>query len=113
MVFLSENVFEKIIKKEIPADIVYETETVLCFWDIKPQAKVHILIIPKQYIKTAKEVTVENKEVFADLFLAAKEVASQFRLEGYKLIMNVDEAGGQVVPHVHFHLLSPDYTHNL
>lgn len=109
MTFMPHNIFKKIISRDVPADIVYETESVLCFHDINPQAEVHILIIPKQEIKTAKDITENNKAVFAELFLAAKVVSKQFHLSGYKLIMNVDESGGQVVPHVHFHLLSPDY----
>ena len=109
MAFLSENIFKKIIQKEIPADIVYETDTILAFRDIAPKAKTHIVIIPKHEYVTAKEVTSENTAVFGELFLAAKEIAEKLHMHGYKLHMNVDEAGGQVVPHVHLHFLSPDY----
>ena len=109
MAFLSENIFKQIIDKSIPAKIVYETDGILAFHDIAPKAKVHILIIPKEEMVTAMEVTENNIAIFGELFLAAKAIAAQFGLEGYKLHMNVGEKGGQVVPHVHLHLLSSDF----
>jgi len=113
MSFLPENIFLKIISGEIPSNKVYETDEILAFRDITPKAKTHILIIPKAEIVTAKDVTTENTELFGELFLAAKIIAEQEGLSGYKLHMNVDETGGQVVPHLHLHLLSPDYKSNL
>lgn len=113
MAFLETNIFEKIINGEIPCEKVFETEDVLAFRDIAPKAKTHILIIPKKTLVTAKEVTEENLELFGELFLAAKKIAEQEGLKGYKLHMNVDDAGGQVVPHVHLHLLSPDFKTSL
>lgn len=109
MVFLKDDIFARIVDRSISADIVYETDRILAFRDIAPKARVHILIIPKASIKTAKEITTVNIALFGELFLAAKEIAQQQGLTGYKLHMNVDEDGGQVVPHVHLHLLSPDY----
>jgi histidine triad (HIT) family protein len=113
MAFLSHNIFADIIAGTIPADVVHETPTILAFKDIAPKAKTHIVIIPKQCLKTAKEVTPQNTALFGELFLAAKDVAQKLGLPGYKLHMNVDEPGGQVVPHVHLHLLSADYQSNL
>ena len=113
MPFLEVDIFEKIINREIPADIVYEGKRIIAFKDINPKAQVHIVITTKESIKTAKEISEKNLEVFGALFLAAKNIASEFKLEGYKLHMNVDEAGGQVVPRVHMHLLSPDYKSDL
>lgn len=113
MAFLKENIFKKIIDGDIPAKVVYETETVLAFYDIAPKAKTHIVIIPKQEMVTAKEVNADNTSLFGELFLAAKEIAKKLNMPGYKLHMNVDEAGGQVVPHVHLHFLSPDYQSRL
>jgi histidine triad (HIT) family protein len=113
MTFLPKNIFKQIINGELPAKKVYETDTILAFHDLYPKAKTHILIIPKIELKTAKEVTTENTQLFGELFLAAKIIAEQENLAGYKLHMNVDEAGGQIVPHVHLHLLSPDYKSNL
>ena len=109
MAFLPTNIFAKIIAGEIPANKVYETDTILAFRDIAPKAKTHIIIIPKEELVTAKEVHSANLELFGELFLAAKLIAEKEGLKGYKLHMNVDEAGGQVVPHVHLHLLSPDF----
>ncbi len=113
MSFLDTNIFAKIISREIPADIVYENERVMAFKDINPKAKVHIIIIPKAEIVTAKEVDENNLSLFGELFLVARYVAEQNNLMGYKLHMNVDEEGGQVVPHAHLHLLSPDYKSDL
>lgn len=113
MSFAPTDVFEQIINREIPADIVFETETVIAFRDINPKAKTHILIVPKANLVTAKEVRRDNIDQFGKLFLVAKQVAEMENLEGYKLHMNVDEEGGQVVPHVHLHLLSPDFKTNL
>ena len=107
--FLPTDIFAQIVSGDIPCDKVFETDTILAFRDIAPKAKTHIVIIPKANIITAKEVTPDNLELFGELFLAAKEIAEQEGLEGYKLHMNVDEKGGQVVPHVHLHLLSPDF----
>ena len=109
MTFLDTDIFAKIIAGEISCDKVFENERILAFWDIQPKAKIHILIIPKENIVTAKEVTEENKELFGELFLVAKQVAEKLNIPGYKLAMNVGEEGGQIVPHVHLHLLSADY----
>lgn len=113
MAFIPVNIFQQILDHEIDADRVYETETILAFRDINPKAKTHILIIPKEPLKTAKEVNQENTQLFGELFLAAKNIAEIEDLDGYKLHMNVDEAGGQIVPHVHLHLLSADYKSSL
>lgn len=113
MPFLETDIFEKIINREIPANIVFETDRVIAFKDINPKAETHILIVPKAALKTAKEIHEENLALFGELFLVAKQVAETLDLKGYKLHMNVDEAGGQVVPRVHLHLLSPDFKTDL
>lgn len=109
MTFLDTDIFAKIVAGEIPCEKVFENERILAFKDIQPRAKEHILIIPKENIVTALEVTEDNKELFGELFLVAKQIAQDLNLPGYKLAMNVGEAGGQIVPHVHLHLLSADY----
>lgn len=106
---LSENPFAKIIAGQLPADVVYETPTVIAFRDIKPQAKTHILICPKEEIQTAMHMEDAHEPLFGQLFTAARQVAALEGLKGYKLHMNVGDAGGQVVPHVHLHLLSGDW----
>lgn len=109
MAFLPENIFKKIIDGNLPCNKVYEDDDILAFHDIAPKAKTHIIIIPKEEIVTALEVNQGNTNLFGKLFLAAKTIAKDLKLEGYKLHMNVGEAGGQIVPHVHLHLLSSDF----
>jgi len=109
MAFLDTDIFAQIVEGKIPADKVYEDDEYLAFRDITPKAETHILIIPKENLVTAMEVTEDNKALFGGLFLVARKVAEFLNLHGYKLHMNVGEKGGQVVPHVHLHLLSSDF----
>ena len=103
---MSEDLFLKIIEREIPADIVYETEEVLAFRDINPQAPVHVLIIPKAHIRTVNGIEQDQAELIGKLYLAAKEIARNENLadEGYRLVMNCNRAAGQLVFHIHLHL---------
>ncbi len=100
-------IFSKIIAKEIPADIVYEDELVLAFRDIAPQAPVHILIIPKKEFPTANDVKVADEATLGRLFTAAAKIARDEGIadDGYRLIVNCNEHGGQEVFHLHMHLL--------
>ena len=101
-----ETIFSKIIRKEIPANIVYETDTVLAFRDISPQAPTHILIIPKRAIPSVAEATDADKMLMGELVLAAAALATREGLkEGYRLVVNTGADGGQTVPHLHVHLL--------
>ena len=104
---MSEGLFLKIIDREIPADIVLETEEVLAFRDVNPQAPVHVLIIPKKHVRTINDLGSEDVELIGRLFLAAKEIAQAEGLaeEGYRVVMNCNEAAGQTVFHIHLHLL--------
>ncbi|MCD6232892.1 histidine triad nucleotide-binding protein [bacterium] len=95
--------FCKIIKKELPAEIVYEDETILAFKDIHPKAPFHILIVPKKHIDSIKSNGAER--VVGGLVSVAKEIAQKRKIEGYKLVFNVGKEGGQVVNHLHLHLL--------
>ncbi|MDE2635086.1 MAG: histidine triad nucleotide-binding protein [Chloroflexota bacterium] len=100
-------IFSKIIAKEIPADIVYEDELVLAFRDIAPQAPVHILIIPKKEIPTANDVKAADEAVLGRLFMVAARIARDEGIaqNGYRLIVNCNEDGGQEVFHLHMHIL--------
>lgn len=100
-------IFSKIIAKEIPADIVYEDELVLAFRDIAPQAPVHILIIPKREIPTANDVGEGDEAVLGRLFTTAAKIARDEGIaeNGYRLMVNCNEHGGQEVFHLHMHLL--------
>lgn len=104
---MSEDLFLKIIDRQIPAEIVLETEDVLAFRDINPQAPVHVLIIPKRRIRTINDIEVADHELIGKLFSAASLIAADEGLaeEGYRVVMNCNEAAGQTVFHIHLHLL--------
>ena len=105
---MSDELFLKIINREIPAEIVYETDEVLAFRDVNPQAPVHILIIPKELIPTINDLEEGHAELAGKLILTAAEIAGELGLaeEGYRLVMNCNQAGGQAVYHIHLHLLA-------
>ncbi len=98
--------FCKIIKREIPSKIVFESDEVLAFEDISPQAPVHILIIPKIHINSPGEVTSENSRLAGLLTEAAAGIAKDLKLSDYRLVMNCGEDAGQSVFHLHMHLLA-------
>lgn len=102
-----ECVFCRIIKKEIPASIVYEDRDVLAFNDINPLAPVHILIIPKEHIESINDITEKDQALMGKMVLTAKKLAEDFDIspKGYKLLFRVGEWGGQEVPHIHLHLI--------
>lgn len=100
-------IFCKIVDKEIPSAIVYEDEDILAFKDINPVAPVHILIIPKKHIPTITDMTQEDLELIGKIHLAAGEIARDAEIfdRGFRLVNNCRSDGGQVVYHLHFHLL--------
>lgn len=102
-----ETVFSKIIRKEIPADIVYESETVLAFRDVSPQAPTHILVIPKKALPDIAAAGAEDKELLGELLLVGAELAKQEGLaeNGYRFVINTGSHGGQTVFHLHLHVL--------
>ena len=102
-----DDLFEKIVAKEIPADIVYQDEYVTAFKDINPQAPIHILIIPNKNIPTVNAAQEEDERLLGKLFLVAKKLAAQQGIaeQVYRLIVNCNEYGGQDVFHMHMHLL--------
>jgi histidine triad (HIT) family protein len=104
---MSDCIFCKIIKKEIPADIVYEDEDVFAFKDNHPIAPVHILIIPKEHIETIDDLEEKDKELAGKMILTAKKIGRDFKIAegGYKLLFRVKKHGGQEVDHVHLHLI--------
>ncbi len=98
--------FCKIINKEIPTDFIYEDEKLVAFKDISPQAPVHILIIPKDHIPSNNDITNENSAIVGHVFVLAKKLAKEYGLEeGYRIVNNCKEHGGQSVNHIHFHVL--------
>ncbi len=104
---MGDTIFGKIIRKEIPADIVYEDDEIIAFKDIAPQAPIHILIIPKKEIPTANEIQSEDAELIGKMFLVAKQLANEFKVanSGYRLVINCNKDAGQAVYHLHLHLL--------
>ena len=103
----AETIFSKIIRKEIPANIVYQDELVTAFRDIAPQAKTHILIIPNKLIPTVNDVTEQDEVILGRLFTVAAKLATQEGIaqDGYRLIVNCNKHGGQEVFHLHMHLV--------
>jgi len=100
-------IFNKIISKEINADIIYEDDTVLAFKDINPQAPVHILIIPKIEIATINDISINDKDLIGHIFIVATKLAKKLNIDksGYRLVFNCNEDGGQTVYHIHMHLI--------
>lgn len=100
-------VFKKIINKEIPAQIVHEDDLCLAFRDIQAQAPTHILVIPKKEIRSMAEVTPEDKGVLGHMLVKVSEIARQEGLadDGYRVVINTNENGGQSVFHLHMHIL--------
>ncbi len=101
-----ETIFSKIIRKEIPADIVYQDDLVTAFRDINPQAPTHVLIIPNKLIPTAADVVDDDEPTLGRLFTVARKIAQQEGIasDGYRLIVNVKDHGHQEVMHLHMHL---------
>lgn len=98
--------FCKIINGEIPSNKVYEDDQVFAFRDIEPQAPTHILIIPKQHIKSAAEIDESNSAVVAHIFEVAAKIAKQEDLDdGFRIVNNCGDIAGQTVKHLHFHLM--------
>jgi histidine triad (HIT) family protein len=105
---MSETIFSKIIRKEIPANIVFEDEHVLGFRDIAPVAPTHVLFIPKRAIATLNDTSATDAELLGRLMLAAVSFAKQEGVadDGYRVVMNCNRDGGQTVYHIHLHLLA-------
>ena len=99
-------IFCKIAAGEIPSKKAYEDDKVLAFYDLEPQAPVHILIIPKEHIASCAEITAENSAVISHIFEVAAKLGKELGLEnGYRIVSNVGNDGCQSVKHLHFHIL--------
>jgi histidine triad (HIT) family protein len=105
---MGDTIFGKIIRREIPADIVYENDDVLAFRDLNPQAPVHVLFVPKRAIANLNDATAADADLLGKLLLAAADYAKRegFDKEGYRTVINCNENGGQTVFHLHVHLLA-------
>jgi histidine triad (HIT) family protein len=100
-------IFSKILKKEIPADIVFEDDVCLAFRDIHPQAPTHILLIPKKEIPSMAEIRADDAELLGHLMVTASQIAARQEIDdnGYRLVVNTRAYGGQTVNHLHIHIL--------
>ncbi|MBD2531302.1 histidine triad nucleotide-binding protein [Nostoc flagelliforme FACHB-838] len=102
----TETIFSKIISREIPADIVYEDNLTLAFKDIHPQAPVHILVIPKKPLPTLADAESGDHALLGHLLLTVKRIAEEAGLKnGYRVVINTGDDGGQTVHHLHLHIL--------
>lgn len=100
-------VFCKIISGDIPSSKVYEDEWVVAFKDLEPQAPVHVLIVPKEHIASAAEITAENSFLIAKVFESAAKIAKEMDLkDGFRIVNNCGEKAGQSVMHIHFHMMA-------
>lgn len=105
---MGNTIFTKIINREIPANIIFESDTILAFQDIKPQAPVHVLIIPKMEIPKVSDLKgKEHAQLLGEMFDAANHIANDFGIssDGFRLVLNCGPNGGQEVYHLHMHLL--------
>lgn len=99
-------IFCKIVSGEIPSEKVYENDRILAFKDINPEAPVHILVIPKEHIRSADNICTDNIDYVSEIFCKIPEIAESAGLKnGYRIITNVGDDGGQTVPHLHFHII--------
>lgn len=98
-------IFCKIANGEIPTNKVYEDDKIIAFYDLEPKAPTHVLIIPKEHISYADEIDESNCDVIAHIFTQIPKIAKSLSLDGYRIVNNCKELGGQTVFHLHFHLL--------
>ena len=99
--------FCRIIRGETPTEILYDNEDLVVFRDIRPQAPVHLLIVPKKHIRSVNDLSATDTPILGELFQAAREMAKRLGIsaDGYRLFVNVERGGGQVIFHLHMHLL--------
>ena len=104
---MEECLFCKIVNGEIPAQSVYEDETIFAFYDINPQAPIHILIIPRDHFASLDDIPENKRAVLSQLLIKAREIAQQkgLKTNGYRIVLNTGKDAGQAVFHIHFHLL--------
>lgn len=104
---MSDCIFCKIINKEIPSEVVFEDERVLAFKDINPVAPVHLLVIPKKHMESLNDLKTEEEALAGHILVVARQLAEEFGVaeSGYRVVNNCGEDGGQVVKHLHFHVI--------
>ena len=100
-------IFCKIVNGEIPTEFLYQDDTLVVFRDINPHAPVHILIVPKKHIRSINDLTENDREIISHMIMVGKDIAQKESVNssGYKLLFNVERGGGQVIFHLHMHLI--------
>jgi histidine triad (HIT) family protein len=102
---MEDCIFCKIINKRVPSDIIYEDDELVAFKDVRPSAPVHYLVVPKEHIQSIGHLEKNHKEIISKTIFTAKKLAEEEKLKGYKLVFNVGREGGQIIDHLHLHLL--------
>ncbi|NLW41391.1 MAG: histidine triad nucleotide-binding protein [Tissierellia bacterium] len=104
---MSDCIFCKIINRELPSEIVYEDDEILAFKDVNPQSPVHILVIPKEHIESLNHINSSHSNLIGNIFVTIRNIAEELGIdkEGYRVVNNCGENGGQTVSHIHFHIL--------
>lgn len=94
------------MKKEVPSDIIFENDKICAFKDVRPKAPVHVLIVAKKHVESVNELDEKEKDLIGEMIIAAKNLAQDLGVsDGYKLLFNVGKKGGQIIEHLHLHLL--------
>ena len=104
---MERTIFHKIIDREVPAAIVYEDDAVIAFKDIHPKDTTHLLFIPKTYVASIADIDESTEHIPGHLIMTAKRFAKEKGIDGYRLTFHVGKEGGQEVPYIHLHFLSP------
>lgn len=104
---MSNCIFCKIVNKEIPSDIIYEDDKIMAFKDVNPQSPAHVLVIPKEHIESSNDIDNENSQLIGHIFVTISKLAKELGIsqDGYRIVNNCGEDGGQTVSHIHFHIL--------
>ena len=104
---MEKTIFQKIIDREIKADIIFENGNIIAFNDVNPVAPIHILIVPKKLIESINSIKEEDSKLIGEMFLVAKELAKKLKIyeSGYRTVFNTNDDGGQTVYHIHLHLI--------
>ena len=103
---MTDNIFQDIINKKIPADIVYEDDSSIAFNDVSPQAPIHILVIPKKNISRLSDSNATDQELLGHLLLVVKKITNEKNIKDYRVVINNGSEAGQTVFHIHLHILA-------
>lgn len=103
---MTDCIFCKIINKEMDSGIIFENDNVIAIKDINPKARIHFLIIPKKHIESIKDIKEEDRDLMGELLLAARKIGEENNLDNYRLAFHVGRGAGQIIDHIHMHLLA-------